>query len=97
MLLLGRLEAAEPSHEPCVVAAPCSPGGMSSICWSKPHGRCTCERPTGRPMARGTKVRDCGGGVMKMTTKGKIKLSRALFLGAFALDGSNQLARGLLP
>lgn len=83
LLLLRGLGTAEPPHEPRVIAAPCSPGGTSSICWSKPRGRGTCERPTGKPMEQGIKVRGHGdgGGRARTASQGKIKVSRSSLMG----------------
>lgn len=80
LMLLGGLGAAEPPHEPRVIAAPCSPGGMSSTCWSKPRGRGTCEHLTGKPTEQGIKVRDHGDGRARTASQGKIKVSRALLM-----------------
>lgn len=71
LLLLGGLGTAGPPHEPHVLAAPCSPGGTCSTCWSKPRGRGTCERPTGKPTEQGIKVRGRGDGRAKTGSQGK--------------------------
>lgn len=95
LLLLGGLRTAEPPHEPRVIAALCSPGGMSSICWSKPRGRGTCERPTGKPTERGIKVRGRGDGRAGTANQGKIKVSRASLMGTIHCGWP--LSRSFLP
>lgn len=77
----GRPGNSRTPHKPSVIAAPCSPGEMSSTCWSKPRGRGTCERPTGKPTEQGIKVRVHEDGRARTPNQGKIKISRASLTG----------------